>query len=51
MPPTSSNGSKTDGTQAGYNFWRANFGHPAGSGAGAGAIVAVPEPTTLVLIL
>jgi len=42
---------KTDGTQAGYNFWRANFGQPAGSGAGAGAIVAVPEPTTLVLIL
>ena len=39
---------KTDGTQAGFNNWRANFGKTvAGGGAGAGGSVsAVPEPAT-----
>jgi T5SS/PEP-CTERM-associated repeat protein len=35
---------KTDGTPAGYNEWRANFGQPA---PGAGGISTVPEPATL----
>jgi hypothetical protein len=42
---------KTDGTQAGYDTWRAHFGQAAGSGSGAGAFVAVPEPATLVLLV
>jgi hypothetical protein len=42
---------KTDGTPAGYNAWRTHFGQPGGSGAGAIANAAVPEPTTLVLVL
>jgi glycosidase len=42
---------KTDGTQAGYNTWRAHFGHPIGSGTGAIANTAVPEPTTLMLLM
>lgn len=42
---------KTGGTAAGYNAWRTHFGQSAGSGSGAIANAAVPEPTTLVLIL
>ena len=41
---------KTDGTQTGYDTWRANFGQTAGSGSGAGAHATVPEPTMLVLL-
>jgi T5SS/PEP-CTERM-associated repeat protein len=40
---------KTDGTQQGYNSWRANFGQTAGSGSMVDA--AVPEPASLVLLL
>lgn len=42
---------KHDGTQQGYNTWRANFGATAGSGA-AGDLpfpAAVPEPATFLL--
>jgi hypothetical protein len=42
---------KSDGTQQGYDTWRANFGRTAGTGAGASANIAVPEPATLVLPL
>jgi hypothetical protein len=38
-------------TQSDYNDWRAHFGQSAGSGAGASVNTAVPEPTTLVLLL
>ena len=39
-----------DGTVAGYQVWRANFGNTAGAGSGVNVIAAnVPEPTTLVL--
>jgi hypothetical protein len=39
---------KTDGTQPGYNDWRANFGRTSGSGAAVGA-AAVPEPGSIAL--
>jgi hypothetical protein len=39
------------GNPAGYTTWRAHFGQPAGSGAGAIANAAVPEPSTLMLLL
>jgi hypothetical protein len=46
---------KTDGTQIGYDTWRANFGAMAGSGAHAGgsasAAGSVPEPATLVILM
>jgi hypothetical protein len=42
---------KNDGTQGGYDTWRANFGQPGSSGAGASMNAAAPEPTTLVLLL
>jgi hypothetical protein len=46
---------KTDGTAAGYNLWRSNFGEPAGTGSGSPGVsssrAAVPEPTTLVLLM
>lgn len=35
-------------TQSDYSVWRANFGATAGSGAGVG--VAVPEPTSVLLL-
>lgn len=35
----------------GYNTWRTNFGKPGGSGSVAGIQAAVPEPTTLVLLM
>jgi hypothetical protein len=34
-----------------FNQWRANFGQPAGSGSGNSASVAIPEPTTLFLLM
>jgi hypothetical protein len=44
---------KTDGSQEGYDTWRAHFGETAGSGSGAtaSANAAVPEPTALGLLL
>jgi hypothetical protein len=36
---------------ADYTAWRARFGNTAGSGSGATASAAVPEPTTLVLLM
>ena len=42
---------KTNGTQTGYNDWRANFGRTAGVGSGANANAAVPEPTTLTMLV
>jgi hypothetical protein len=40
---------KTDGTQPGYNLWRANFGRIAGSGSALSG-ASVPEPGTFMLI-
>jgi hypothetical protein len=40
---------KTDGTQAGYDLWRANFGRT--TGAGAISIATVPEPASAMLIV
>ena len=34
-----------------YYQWRANFGQAAGSGSGVSAHAAVPEPSTLVMLL
>jgi hypothetical protein len=46
---------ETDGTQAGYDTWRAHFGAvSAGIGAGSGAAAdhsAVPEPSAALLIV
>jgi hypothetical protein len=43
---------KTDGSQAGYDLWRTNFGRTAGSGSGASSgLGAVPEPATWTFIL
>ena len=42
---------KTDGTPAGFNLWRANFGNMLGSGAGAVGSSQVPEPSMFVLAL
>ena len=39
------------GTPAAYNTWRANFGQPSGSGSVAGANAAVPEPSTLLMLI
>jgi hypothetical protein len=41
---------KTDGTPAGYNQWRTNFGRTSGSGSGS-ALTAVPEPSSAALAL
>jgi len=41
----------TDGTSAGYNTWRANFGQLSGSGSVAAANATVPEPATLALLM
>jgi hypothetical protein len=38
-------------TQNDYDLWRAHFGPLAGSGSGAIANAAVPEPTTLALLM
>jgi len=40
---------KYDGTPAGYNMWRANFGNLSGSGMSSN--MTVPEPTTGLLLL
>jgi hypothetical protein len=43
---------KNFGTQTSYDTWRAHFGQTApGNGTGASANAAVPEPTTLVLLM
>jgi hypothetical protein len=38
-------------TQADYDQWRAHFGQTAGGGSGASANAAVPEPSTLALLI
>jgi hypothetical protein len=40
----------TDGTLAGYDTWRENFGNTFGSGASS-AVAAVPEPVSLGLLI
>jgi serralysin len=42
---------KSDGTPAGYNTWRANFGETSGSGSVASENATVPEPATLVMLI
>jgi hypothetical protein len=46
---------KTDGTQAGYNLWRSQFGLPVGSGSGSAESLstqgAVPEPAAGALFM
>jgi hypothetical protein len=42
---------KTDGMPAGYDTWRANFGHTSGSSSVAGANATVPEPKTLAMLI
>jgi probable HAF family extracellular repeat protein len=43
---------KTDGTQTGYNTWRAHFGEISGSGSAAPPPTsAIPEPTSALLFL
>ena len=43
---------ETDGTQAGYDTWRAHFGQAVGGGSGALAdSAAVPEPSGILLLL
>jgi T5SS/PEP-CTERM-associated repeat protein len=37
--------------QADYNIWKSNFGTHAGSGSGASVNAAVPEPSTLLMLL
>jgi hypothetical protein len=44
-------GLATTYVQADYNVWRAHFGQPPGSGAGTITTSAVPEPTTLVMVI
>jgi hypothetical protein len=34
-----------------YDQWRAHFGQPPGSGAGVGTSAAVPEPSTLIMLV
>ena len=45
------NGLGTTYTEADYDVWRAHFGQTAGGGSGATANAAVPEPTTLPLLI
>jgi hypothetical protein len=42
---------KTNGNQAGYDTWRANFGRTAGSGLGTSTSAAVPEPDWISLLM
>jgi uncharacterized protein YjbI with pentapeptide repeats len=42
---------KTGGAPEDYNTWRAHFGQTTGSGSVAGVNAAVPEPTTLALLM
>jgi T5SS/PEP-CTERM-associated repeat protein len=41
---------KTNGSQSGYEAWRADFGGTAGGESGVSANSAIPEPATLVLL-
>jgi formylglycine-generating enzyme required for sulfatase activity len=41
---------KTNAPQSDYNFWRSNFGQPAGTGTISGESGNVPEPSVLVLL-
>jgi hypothetical protein len=41
---------KTDGTQQGYDTWRAHFGQTTGSGSSASISFAVPEPVSTMLL-
>jgi hypothetical protein len=45
------NGDSPDDTQAGYDLWRANFGRTGGAGAALASSTAVPEPSTLALVV
>jgi hypothetical protein len=53
VPPLSGADGNGNGTidSADYDVWRSHFGQPAGSGAGLLAVAAVPEPTTLALVI
>jgi hypothetical protein len=44
---------KTDNSTAGYNDWRTNFGATLGPGGGSGSAqpAAIPEPTTMLMLL
>jgi arabinogalactan endo-1,4-beta-galactosidase len=42
---------KNGGTPADYAAWRSNFGNPPGSGSAVSVNSAVPEPTTMVLLM
>jgi hypothetical protein len=42
---------KTDGTQTGYDTWRALFGDHAGGGSSANANATVPEPATAAMLM
>ncbi len=42
---------KYDGTQAGYDELRSNFGTGAGAGGGIGSAAAVPEPASALLVV
>jgi PEP-CTERM motif len=42
---------KTDGTQAGYDAWRSNFGASLGAGSGSLSESAVPEPSSLMTLM
>jgi hypothetical protein len=42
---------KKDGSQGGYNIWRANFGRTTSDGSGANTNAAIPEPATQTLFV
>jgi hypothetical protein len=44
---------KNDGSQAGYDLWRTNFGRTVGNGAGTSArsLASVPEPGRIALLV
>jgi hypothetical protein len=42
---------KSDGTPAGYNEWRTNFGRTGGSGSSVAEAAAVPEPASCAILL
>jgi hypothetical protein len=45
------NPNSNHGDPEGYNIWRANFGATAGAGSGASANAAVPEPSSVLLLI